>query len=81
MENFVTMLRIRIKNGQYIANAAQYPYDGNINSRELIRQYYNLLNTDAQDATVTYHAVYIIDSKGTMLRGETFDYREQEVTA
>lgn len=78
MNDFVTMLRVRIKSGQYIANAVQYPYDGNINSRALIQQYFNLQHTDQEDSTVTYHAVYIIDSRGTMLRGETFDYRPQQ---
>ena len=81
MNDFVTMLRIRIKKAddQYIANASRYAWDPDPNSAEqkaLRTQYFSLQNTDESDSTLAYHGVFILDKNGVCLRGEAFDYRE-----
>ena len=80
MNDFVTLLRIRIKeaNGQYIANPAQYAWDPDPNSAEqkaVRKQYFFLQDTDEGDETLSYHGVFILDKNGVCLRGEAFDYR------
>lgn len=82
MNDFVTLLRIRIKaaDGQYTANAVKYAWNPDKNSTEhkaVIRQYFNLQNTDMGDDTLEYHAVFILDSHGVCINGEDFDYRVQ----
>ena len=71
METFYTVLRIRIKDGQYLANAVQYT-----NKDAATRQFFSLIATDMGDNTLTYHSCQVIDSNGLILEGRVFDRRE-----
>ena len=82
MNDFVTLLRVRIKtDGEYIANPGKYPWDGDWKSEKgqaLLKHYFHLQHTDANDATLVYHGVAILDSNFSCIKGEAFDYREPE---
>lgn len=82
MNDFVTLLRVRIKeaDGQYIANAAKYDWDDDpqgAKQRAVRKQYFFLQETDENDNTLSYHGVFILDKNGISLRGEAFDYRTE----
>lgn len=84
MNDFVTLIRQRIQksDGQFFVNASKYAWDGDWKSTKgqaLLKQYYNLQHTDADDS-LSYHAVFIMDNTGVTIKGEAFDYREPEPT-
>ena len=85
MNDFVTLVRQRIKaaDDSFIVNAVQYPYNPDVLSdewRALRKQYYFLQETDENDNTLSYHAVFILDKNGVLLKGEAWDYRVPEPT-
>lgn len=43
-----------------------------------LQRYFNIIAADLQNAEITYNAAYIINSGGTLLRGEVFDRRNAE---
>jgi hypothetical protein len=79
MNDFVILIRTRIKtDGSDIINAVKYPWNSDQTSAEykaVTKQYFNLQNTDADDSTLVYHSVFILDKNGIAVRGEAFDYR------
>ena len=77
--DFVVLVRTRIKtDGTDIINAVKYPWNPDDHSAEykaVIKQYFNLQNTDMGDDTLAYHSVFVYDPTGICVKGEAFDYR------